>query len=357
MKIAMLAPFEERVPPEKYGGTELVVYNLTQALVRMGHDVVLLASGDSQTNAKLEPVVSRSIRRLKKSQNIETRECLKYIGVGKILDYLRRGDFDIVHNHIGWRMIPFYRFIDFPMVTTLHSPMNEPCEQEVFGGYSQQNYISISYAQRKSLPNINYAANVYNGIEIEKFKFFPDSKEYLMFLGRMSPEKGPLQAIEIAKKTKAKLIMAAKVDAVDGNFFEKKVKPLIDGNQIKFIGEINHKEKADYLGNAKALIAPIQWDEPFGLYFIEAMACGTPVVAFNLGSVSEIIKDKKTGYICKPYDMREMEESIKKIYAMPDLEYGKIRKNCRKHVIKNFSSNKMAREYLEIYNKIIAKKI
>ncbi len=344
MKIAILAPFEESVPPAKYGGTELVVYNLIEQLIKMGHEVTLLASGDSKTSAKLEAVFPQSIRLLPESQDIRQRDALKYMGIGKVVSFLKRNKFDIIHNHIGWRLLPFQEVIESPVITTLHGPLDVPYHQKVYGAYSTSKFVSISLNQRLPMSQLNFIANVYNGIEVEKFEFNETPKDYFAFLGRMSPEKGPGQAIEIAKKAGVKLLMAAKVDAVDKEFFENKVRPLIDGDQIQFIGEVNHNEKVKFLKNAKALIAPIQWEEPFGLFFIEAMACGTPVVTMKRGSVSEIVVNGKTGFICE--DIDEASEKIKSI--------GKIERiDCYNHVKENFSAEKMAEEYTKVYVKVL----
>jgi len=344
MKIAILAPFEESVPPAKYGGTELVVYNLTEQLIKMGHEVTLLASGNSRTSAKLEVVFPQSIRSLSDSQDMKVRDALKFIGVGKVISCLRKNEFDVVHNHIGWRLLPFQEVIESPVITTLHGPLDVPYHQKVYGTYKDSNFISISLRQRLPMPQLNYIANVYNGIETEKFKFNNKPKNYFAFLGRMSPEKGPVQAIEIAKKAGVKLLMAAKVDSVDREFFKNKVEPLIDGKQIKFIGEVNHNEKIEFLGNARALIAPIQWEEPFGLFFVEAMICGTPVIAIKRGSVPEIVINKKTGFVCETID--EASERVKFI--------GEIKRiNCHNQVKENFSAKKMAEEYLKAYKKVL----
>ena len=344
MKIAMLAPFEEPVPPKKYGGTELVVYNLTEQLVKMGHEVTLLATGDSTTSAKLEPIFEKSLRSDPEVNKFDLRDVYKYIGVGKVMAYLQKNKFDIVHNHIGWRVLAMSELITTPSLTTLHGPLDIQYQQKVYDLFKNSNYVSISQSQRKPMPELNYVATVYNGIDISKFKFFPIPKDYFAFLGRMSPEKGPVQAIQIAKKMGAKLVMAAKVDAVDEKYFKEKVEPLIDGEQIKFIGEVDHAGKLELLGNAKALIAPIQWEEPFGLFFIEAMACGTPVITMNRGSVPELIINEKTGFICENED--QAAEKIKIIDSIDG-------KACFDHVNNNFSSERMAEGYLAAYNKVL----
>ena len=327
--------------------TELVAYNLTEQLVKMGHDVTLLASGDSRTSAKLEFVFKRSLRSIPELDDMKIRDAYKFMGIGKVATYLKENKFDIVHNHIGWRLLPFEKMFSCLTVTTLHGPLDVVYQQTVYGEYKNSNYISISMNQRKPMPELNFVANVYNGIEIDKFEQNYEPEDYFVFLGRMSPEKGPVQAIQVAKKAGVKkLIMAAKVDLVDEKYFKKEVEPLIDDNQIKFIGEVDHEEKVKLLGKSKGLIAPIQWEEPFGLFFTEAMVCGAPVFAMRRGSVPEIVIDKKTGFICDSVD--EMAEKIKRVDEID-------RKACFEHVKKNFSSKKMAKDYIKAYEKIINK--
>ena len=347
MKIAMLAPFEERVPPVKYGGTELVIYNLVEQLVKMGHEVTLLASGDSLTSAELVKIFPTSIRSNPDIKDVNLRNAYKFMGVGRVVDYLRNNKFDVIHNHIGWRFLPFQNLLDVPVVTTLHGPLDVPYQQKVYGAYADSNFISISLSQRKPMPDLNFIANVYNGLEIEKFKQNYKPKDYFSFLGRMSPEKGPVQAIQIAKKAGVKLVMAAKVDLADKEFFESEVKPLIDDDQVRFIGEVDHDGKIELLRNSKGLIAPIQWEEPFGLFFTEAMICGSPVFAMRRGSVPEIVVDGKTGFICS--NEEEMDEKIKLVDKIS-------RKDCFEHVKNNFSSERMANGYLEAYKKAMDKK-
>ncbi|MGE5392832.1 MAG: glycosyltransferase family 4 protein [Candidatus Saccharibacteria bacterium] len=344
MKIAIVSPFEERVPPAKYGGTELVIHNITENLVRLGHDVTLLASGDSKTTAKLVPAFPKALRGQPKLADMKFRDAYKFMGLGIVSQYLAANRFDIIHNHIGWRVLPFQSLFASPVVTTLHGPLDLPYQQEVYGRYRDANYVSISLSQRRGFPKMNFVANVYNGIEVEKFRFFPKPQDYFAFLGRMSPEKGPLQAIELAKKTKSRLIMAAKVDTVDQAYFKQKIKPLIDGRQIRFIGEVGHAGKVKLLGGAKALLAPIQWEEPFGLFFVEAMACGTPVIAMKRGSVPEIIVDGKTGFVCTT--VAQAVSAVKKIQSIDRLA-------CFEHVNNKFSAAKMAEDYLKAYRKVI----
>ena len=258
MKIVQLSPLEEPVPPKKYGGTELVVYNLCEELINLGHEVFLLASGDSITRATLVPVFPKSIRKLPEARNMKIRESLKFMGIGTILQLLKKIKPDIIHNHMGWRMLPFSPLFEAPFVTTLHGPLDIGYQQFVYGKFSDSSFVSISDSQREPFDKLNYAATVYNGIDTALFPFSEKTNGYFAFLGRMSPEKGPVQAIELAKKAGVKLVMAAKVDTVDELFFNEEVKPLIDGKQITFLGEVGHAGKVKLLKNAIALLAPIQ---------------------------------------------------------------------------------------------------
>ncbi len=344
MKIAQIAPFEEPVPPKKYGGTERIVYHLTEELVKNGHNVTLFATGDSKTSAKLLPIFPQALRSIKIGQNLKAREAYKLIGLAKVIEILLKENFDIIHNHIGWRFLPFIKILKTKVVTTLHGPLDIGYQRFIYQKFPNSYYISISKNQREPLPKLNFVGNVYNGIDITSFPFKEKSGNYLAFLGRMSPEKGPLEAIKIAKKMKMKLIMAAKIDVVDKEYFSKKIKPLIDNRMIKFIGEIGHKKKVQLLQNAKATLIPINWREPFGLVLTESMACGTPVIAFKRGSVPEVIKDKKTGFIVKNVD--EAVESLKKIDQID-------RRDCRKWVEEKFTSEKMANGYEKIYSKVL----
>lgn len=346
MKIALIPPWEEKLPPAKYGGTELVVSNLAEELVGAGHQVWVLATADSKTSAKLIPIFKKPIRLMPDSADQKTRESYKIMGLGKTVEYLRNGCFEIIHNHLGWRLLPFEKIFGAPVITTLHGPLDNPTQKNFYKRYKNSNFTSISFNQRRPMLDLNFVGNVYNGIRVESFKFAPKPKDYFVFLGRMSPQKGPIQAIKIALSAGIKLVMAAKVDSVDKRYFEKEVKPLIDDEQIKFIGEADHKKKNKLLGGAKALIAPIQWEEPFGLYFIEAMACGTPVITLKRGSAPEIILNNRTGFICA--NEQEMAEKIKMVNLID-------RHFCRQYCLENFSSRRMAQNYLNVYEKIIGK--
>lgn len=344
MKIAILAPFEEPVPPIKYGGIELVVYNLAEELHEIGHGITLLASGDSHTSAKLAQCVPKAIRTLKLARNQKTRVALNYQGLAKAIEFINSGNFDIVHNHFGWPFLLFSKSINCPIVTTLHGTLADPTEKLMYSEYKESAFISISDSQRKHNSELNYIATVYNGINVSTFDYSDKPLDYLAFLGRISPEKGPSYAIEIAKKTNRRLIIAAKIDPVDEQYFEDKIKPLIDGDQISFIGEIGHSDKVKLLKNARVLLSPLQWDEPFGIVNIEAMACGTPVIAINRGSMPEIIVNEKTGYLCSSID-----EMIDRLPSIDKIS----RSACRRHVEENFSSKLMAERYLTTYQQVI----
>ena len=343
MKIALLAPFEESVPPQKYGGTELIVYYLAQLLSKK-HSVFLFATGDSKTKARLIPIFPRSIRKEKISQDMKIRESLKYMGIAKVVKELKKIKVDIIHNHMGWRFFPFTSFFPNPTVTTLHGPLDTEYAKFIHSWFREQALISISNSQRVPLPNLNYTGTVYNGIDINNFEFNNKPGDYFAFLGRMSPEKGPVQAIQIAKAAGVKLKMAAKVDVADATFFEKEVKPLINKKQIEFLGEIESQEKSNFLKNARGLIAPIQWAEPFGLFFVEAMACGTPVITMNRGSAPEIIKNGKTGFV-----LNNIEEATNAVKSIDKIK----REDCRKWVEKNFSAEIMVENYEKIYYQLI----
>lgn len=344
LRIAQLVPFEETVPPTKYGGTELVASNLSDGLVKQGHDVTLFSVGGSKTRAKLVKIFPGPLRAMH-GTDLKARESMKFMGVGKVLSLVGNGKFDVVHNHIGWRVLPFLDLIPAPVVTTLHGPLNIAYQQFVYGHYKTAPYVSISNNQRKPM-KLNFTATVYNGIRVDKFPYLEKKDNYLAFLGRMSPEKGPVQAIQVAKKTKRRLIMAAKVDAVDVKFFNEKVKPLIDGKQIKFLGEVDHAGKSKLLSHAAGLLALIQWEEPFGLFMAEANACGTPVIAMARGAAPELIAHKKTGYLVHSTD--EAARMVSKLGIIKP-------KDCRARAQAHFSVEAMVAGYLKVYEKLVRK--
>ncbi|MDB9374414.1 glycosyltransferase family 4 protein [Nodularia sphaerocarpa] len=342
MKIAQVAPLWERVPPPSYGGIELVVSHLTDELVRRGHEVTLFASGDSQTLADLKAVSPLALRLDKYVQDYAGYEILELSQV-----YQQAAKFNIIHSHVGMRALPLASLVSTPTVHTLHSNFTQD-NQKVFRYHDQQPYVSISNAQRQI--KLNYVATVYNGIETKDYPFIaqPQEPQYLAFLGRFSPEKGPQKAIAIAKQTGWCLKMAGKVDVGDSQFFQQEIVPHIDGQQIQYLGEINHAEKAELLGNAAITLFPINWQEPFGLVMIESMATGTPVIAMNLGSVGEVIVQGETGFICQNYE--EMARMIPAALALN-------RQACRKHIENKFSVNQMVNDYEAVYQEIIKNRI
>lgn len=347
MKIAILAPVEESVPPKKYGGTEVVVYNLITEFVRLGHDVTLFASGDSRVPCQLVPVVPVSLRTTEPyASDPASREKGKIVGIANALNHILNGSYDIIHNHIGWRFNPFIQLLSSPVVTTLHGPPGNLDQRMIHSFYPDHFFISISNNQRALFPELNYIDTVYNGIDIDQYCFqeYPSEEEYLLFLARFSPEKGPREAIEIARRSGMKLKMAVKVDHVDKAFFEE-CKPLIEEANVELIGEVGMEEKARLLQGARALLAPIQWEEPFGLFVVEALACGTPVIGMKRGSFPEIVTHGVTGFLGST-----VEELVSYVHQLSTID----RRMCRKTVEERFTKEHMARGYLRAYERAIA---
>jgi glycosyltransferase involved in cell wall biosynthesis len=350
LKIAQLAPPWIEVPPKKYGGTELIVSYLSEELTKKGHDVTLFASGDSKTKSKLMSVFPKALYNVKKSWDDDFSSILHS------LNCFSNKEFDIIHNHFNYYGIAFSELTKTPTLTTYHGNFNEVIEKkeakyDLLKFSKNHPFVSISDSQRPKNLKLNFIGTVYNGIDVSQFKFNDTPKNYLAWLGRITPKKGILDAIKIAKKSKLNLKIAAKIDKnhlPDVEFYNKKVKPLIDGKKISFIGEIGgYREKSDFLGNALALLNPIEWDEPFGLNMTESMACGTPVIAYNRGSVKEIIKNNETGFIVKNID--EAVTVIKKIDKIK-------RKDCRYLVEEKFTKEIMVNNYEKLYYELINKK-
>jgi glycosyltransferase involved in cell wall biosynthesis len=343
MKIAQIAPLWERVPPPGYGGIELVVGLLTDELVMRGHDVTLFASGDSITSAKLESVHPQALR-----LDASIKECGIYEMLQLATVYERAAEFDIIHSHMGCGALPYTRLTKTPTVHTLHGIFT-PDNEKMFTHAKAQPYVSISNSQREDRLGLNYVATVYNSIDVSRHSFFPTADEpaYLAFLGRISPEKGPHHAIEIAKAAGIPLKMAGKIDPVDVEYFETQIAPLIDGVQTQFLGEADHFLKNDLMGRAIATLFPITWREPFGLVTIESMAAGTPVIAMNLGAVPEIVEDGKTGFICNT-----IAECVAAVAKIPTLS----RAECRASAERRFGLDRMAAGYEAVYAQILAEK-
>ena len=340
MRIAQIAPLWERVPPFRYGGTELIVSLLTEELVQRGHEVTLFASGDSITTAHLKSVHERALRL---DEEIKEPGLYEQMNLAQI--YHQAHHFDIIHSHVGYAALPYCGFVKTPTVHTMHGIFT-PDNEKIFRQFAWQPYISISEAQREPRLGLNYIHTVYNGIDLEVYPFQaePDKPTYLAFVGRLSPEKGPEEAIKIARATGLPLKMAGKVDPVDREYYHQKLKPLIDGEQIQYFGEVSHEEKAKLLGGATVTLFPITWREPFGLVMIESMATGTPVVGMALGSVPEVIAHGKTGYIC-----HTLEDMIQAVPEAMKLN----RQTCRDYVLHRFSVKSMVNEYERAYKMVL----
>ena len=347
LRIAQVAPVIERVPPPKYGGVELVVANLMNGLHKRGHKITLFATGDSISPQKLVSIIDRPMRGMPQRDIWR----VEFLQSARVLEMIN--EFDIVHCHFGPDVFPYAwitELTDKPFVFTLHGRLDLPELKELYTRCERVRrcyHISISNDQRTPLPEANYIGTVYNGIEVQRYPFSDKKEDFLVFLGRASPEKGIVEAIEIAKQARERLVILAKVDPVDKEYFEKKVKPLIDGDRIIFIGEVEFEEKVSWLKRAKAMLFPIQWREPFGLVMIEAMACGTPVIAPKRASVPEIVIDGVTGFIVSVENM--MEEMVKRLKHIKEIKP----ERCREHVEKNFTSDRMVEDYLRLYKQII----
>ncbi len=339
MRIAQVAPLIESVPPKLYGGTERVAAYLTEELVRQGHQVTLFASGDSETSAELVPIVPRALRLDRKYMNPEIFHLLLIERV-----YQQAAAFDIIHFHLDALHFPLTRRMGVPTVTTMHGRLDLPELDALFREYGEIPVVSISNAQRRPLPHAHWQATVYNGVPAVNYTFREESGDYLAFLGRISPEKRVDRAIEIARRAGMPLRVAAKVDPADEKYFQERIRPLLDAPLVEFIGEIDEREKNEFLGRARALLLPIDWPEPFGLVMIEAMACGTPVVAYGHGSVPEVVDHGVTGFIVD--DIAGAVEAVRRIPSIS-------RRDCRQVFEKRFSASRMARDYVAVYNDII----
>jgi glycosyltransferase involved in cell wall biosynthesis len=340
MRIAQVAPLYESVPPKGYGGTERVVSYLTEELVRQGHEVTLFAAGDSETSAELVPACQRSLR-----TDPVCRDALAhhYVMLERVIQ--RAPDFDVMHFHIDYLHYPVSRRIGVPFVTTLHGRLDLRDLQPVYDEFSETPLISISDAQRAPLPQANFVRTVHHGLPLDLHRASLEPGGYFAFLGRISPEKRADRAIAIAKALEVPLKIAAKVDDADRKYYESEIAPLIDGEPlVEFVGEIGEDAKGEFLRGAQALLFPIDWPEPFGLVMIEAMACGTPVVAFRHGSVPEILEDGVSGFV-----VDELSAAIDAARRTRDLDRGA----CRAAFERRFSVERQAHAYLEVYAELI----
>ncbi len=339
MRIAQVAPLFESVPPKHYGGTERIVSYLTEELVRAGHDVTLFASGDSVTQARLIAGCARSLRL--------DRRCVDHLAhhvvmLDRVLQ--RAHEFDVIHFHLDYLHFPFVRRFSVRHLTTLHGRLDIPDLAPLYEQFRDIPVISISDAQREPLPWANWRGTIYHGLPEDLFHFRPNRGSYLAFLGRIAPEKRVDRAIEIAKRAGMLLKIAAKVDQADKRYFKRVVEPLLDDSVVEWVGEITDEQKGEFLGNAYALLFPIDWPEPFGLVMIEAMACGTPVIAYDDGSVPEVLEEARTGFI-----VTKLEDATEAVDRVASLS----RARCRRVFEKRFTSTRMASRYVKIYRGMI----
>lgn len=370
MKIAIIAPVEETVPPTKYGGIEWIVYHVARGMVEKGHSVDVYASGNSQSSPyHLIPITDKSLRSQELfAQNLPIRNVAKLYSVAQAISVLNTKQYDIIHNNAGWRFLIFAQLLHAPIVTTHHGPLSMDYQNYVFTHNLTYPHISISNNQRKDLPNLNYQATIYNGVDIQELQYFegaPKDHVYMVFLARMSHEKGAIEAEQVARKTQHHVIVATKIDKVNEEYFAQFKADMNAYVELK--GEILSKDRLSLLQNARLLIAPIRWEEPFGLMFTEAMATGTPVVAYARGAAPEIIEDGVTGYLVNESDefirgkwtvtktgVDGLAEAVERIYQMPDDHYLRMRKACRARVEQYFSAQTMINAYEKTFQAIIA---
>jgi glycosyltransferase involved in cell wall biosynthesis len=340
MKIAQISPLMESVPPRLYGGSERIVSYVTDELVRQGHDVTLFASGDSVSSARLVRCVPMALR-----LDANVRDPIPYYML--MLDRVREmaDEFDILHFHIDQFHFPLFRHMANRTVTTLHGRQDLHDLKPLYVGFSDMPLVSISNSQRKPIANANFAATVYHGLPLQTLKpTYNPSGEYVAFLGRISPEKRPDRAIRIAQALGIRIKIAAKIEKVDEAYFRESIAPLFNLPGVEYIGEIDERSKSEFLGQASALLFPIDWPEPFGLSMIEAMACGTPVLAFRCGSVPEIVDPGVTGLI-----VDTMDEAIRVLPQVLAFD----RRAVRQKFEQRFSAARMAKDYVQVYRSLI----
>ncbi len=338
MRIAQVSPLYESVPPQAYGGTERVVSYITEELARLGHDVTLFASGDSVTTAALVPCVERSLRVHLPGGDPLARHICMLEAVQQ-----RAETFDLIHYHVDYLHFPLSRRSSTPHVTTLHGRLDSSDLAALYREFDDMPLVSISDSQRGPLPWVNWISTVHHGLPLDLYTGVDQPGSYLAFIGRISPEKGVDRAIDIARRSGVPLLIAAKVDRVDEVYFHDRIKPMLGGN-VEYIGEIQEHEKQAFLGSALALLFQIDWPEPFGLAMIEAMACGTPVIARNRGSISEVVDHGVTGFI-----VEEIDDAVQCVHTAAVLD----RRVCRETFERRFSVQRMAHDYLKVYRSLI----
>jgi glycosyltransferase involved in cell wall biosynthesis len=338
VRIAQVSPLFESVPPKLYGGTERVVAFLTDELVKLGHDVTLFASGDSTTSARLVAGSARSLR----LDDGCVDQLAHHVGMLEQV-CLRAGEFDVVHFHLDYLHFPSARRLGVPHVTTQHGRLDIPDLAPLYETFPDVPLVSISNSQRRPLPRANWQATVYHGLPEDLFTFHPGPGKYLAFLGRIAPEKRVDRAIEIAKRLEMPLKIAAKIDARDRAYYEERIAPMLDHPLIEYVGEVDEQQKNTFLGEAAALLFPIDWPEPFGLVMIEALACGTPVVAFRCGSVPEVMREGVAGFVVD--DLPAAVRATRRAIGLP-------RARCRAYFERRYTASRMARDYVALYQRL-----
>jgi glycosyltransferase involved in cell wall biosynthesis len=368
LRIGQIAPLNVPIPPKKYGGTERIIDALCRGLSKRGHKIFLFAAADAKTGGKIIPIIPKSLWTNKVQ---ETTPYYSY-EMNVILQKSPGLKLDILHDHLGPFSLALYGGLNIPILHTLHVPINK----HRAWAYRKLNskLISISNNQRKDAPQLNYIATIYNGTDTNLFRFNPNPKDYLLFLGELVERKGVREGILVAKKLKLKLVIAGRIplqtssQMKDYSFFQKYVKPELNHGRIEYAGEVASEKTSKLYGDAKATLFPIRWEEPFGLVMTESMSCGTPIIAFAKGSVPEIIKDGETGFIInssssdirgnwviKKTGIEGLCEAVDRIYSMPEKEYQLMRRNCRIHVENNFTIERMVDGYEKVYQKILKK--
>jgi glycosyltransferase involved in cell wall biosynthesis len=338
LRIAQVAPLHESVPPRLYGGTERIVSYLTESLVEQGHDVTLFASGDSSTSARLVECSPRALR---------LADCADALPwhIAMLEQVARRASsFDLVHFHIDYLHFPVSLREAYAHVTTVHGRLDLPDLLPIYAAFADVPVVSISDAQRAPLPHVAWQGTVYHGLPDELYRAEARPGDYLAFLGRISPEKRPDRAIEIARRAGVPIRIAAKVDRADRSYFTDCIEPLMRPPQVEYLGEIDERGKQELLGGALALVFPIDWPEPFGMVMVEALACGTPVIAFRCGSVPEVIDDGVTGFICD-----DVEQAVAAVARIPELS----RATCRRVFERRFTAARMTHDYVSIYRRVM----
>ncbi len=350
MKIAIIAPPFISIPPQGQGGTERIIYQMCEEMTKRGHDVTLFGAGECHISGRFEQIFKETISERKfNSRVVEGSRPLRLetAYMAKVMTKIsrREREFDIIFSHMrgGYIFLLQVQYLKTPIVHILHLPIFAEMA-EVFSLYKEPNIITISNSQRKFAPYLNYLATVYNGVDVGEFEFNPKPKDYLLYMGALGEHKNPRAAINVTKKTGQKLILAG--GKIRHPYFEEEIEPLIDGKQIQYVGEVKGQKRVDILKNAKAFLFPIVWPEPFGLAMIEAMASGTPAIAFNHGAVREVIENGKTGFIVG--NEAEMAKAVNKIDQIE-------RKACRIRVEKHFTTQRMVDDYLEVAEKLIVK--